>query len=91
MKVAAEKRAKYDLIFMDIHMPLMDGYEATREIRRSGHPAAESIPIIAMTANAFKEDVERCKACGMNDHISKPIDRESMLEKMRARLKPRMK
>ena len=73
---------KYDLIFMDIHMPVMDGYEATREIRSVTTNAAKQIPIVAMTANAFKEDVERCLACGMNDHIPKPIDREVMLEKM---------
>ena len=79
---------KYDLIFMDIHMPVMDGYEATRKIRSGTQDAAKKIPIIAMTANAFKEDVERCIACGMNDHISKPIDRDIMLEKMKNWLKP---
>ena len=78
---------RYDLIFMDIHMPVMDGYEATKEIRTGAGAAAKKIPIIAMTANAFREDVERCKACGMNDHISKPIDRDIMLDKMRTWLK----
>ena len=73
---------KYDLIFMDIHMPIMDGYEATREIRAGMQANAKQVPIIAMTANAFREDVERCLVCGMNDHISKPIDRDIMLEKM---------
>jgi PAS domain S-box len=80
---------EYDLIFMDIHMPIMDGYEATREIRAGAQAAAKQIPIIAMTANAFKEDVERCKASGMNDHVSKPIDRSMMLDKMKIWLKPR--
>ena len=74
---------KYDLIFMDIHMPLMDGYEATPKIRESMQNTTKKIPIIAMTANAFKEDIERCIACGMNDHISKPIDGHIMLEKMK--------
>ena len=79
----------YDLIFMDIHMPLMDGYEATRAIRADSTPNAKSIPIIAMTANSFKEDVERCAECGMNDHIAKPLDNKVMLNKMRLWLKPR--
>jgi PAS domain S-box len=79
--------SEYDLIFMDIHMPIMDGYEATRKIRSSANDKAKKVPIIAMTANAFKEDVERCIACGMNDHISKPIDRDIMLDKMRIWLK----
>ena len=74
---------RYDLIFMDIHMPIMDGYEATQKIRASDHASARQIPIIAMTANAFKEDVERCKACGMNDHVSKPIELGTMLDKMK--------
>ena len=79
---------KYDLIFMDIHMPIMDGYEATREIRARTQNAAKQIPIIAMTANAFKEDVDRCIATGMNDHISKPIDRQIMLDRISTWLKP---
>jgi len=78
---------KYDLIFMDIHMPVKDGYEATKEIRAGSQARAWQIPIIAMTANAFKEDVDRCIACGMNDHISKPIDRSIMLDKMRIWIK----
>ena len=65
---------KYDLIIMDIQMPEMDGYEATRTIRALDIPRAKSIPIIAMTANAFKEDIDNCLAAGMNDHIPKPID-----------------
>ena len=65
---------KYMLIFMDIQMPEMDGYEATRQIRALPAPWAKEIPIIAMTANAFKEDVEHCMAAGMNGHLAKPID-----------------
>ncbi len=65
---------KYDMIFMDIQMPEMDGFEATRKIRAMNSPRAKSIPIVAMTANVFKEDVEKCLEAGMNEHIGKPID-----------------
>jgi CheY-like chemotaxis protein len=64
----------FDLVFMDIHMPNIDGYEATRLIRAFDHPRAKTIPIIAMTANVFKEDVEKCLAAGMNAHVGKPLD-----------------
>lgn len=70
---------KYDLIFMDMQMPEMDGLEATRKIREQGN----NIPIIAMTANVFKEDIDRCIAAGMNDHIGKPLDLKNVLEKVR--------
>ena len=72
----------YDLIFMDIHMPGVDGYEATRQIRQLPLPNAASIPIIAMTANVFKEDVDRCLEAGMNDHLGKPIDKNEILAKL---------
>ena len=75
------QQALYDLIFMDIHMPLMDGFEATQRIRALGTPRARAIPIVAMTANAFREDVEKCMACGMDDHIAKPIDFDLLLAK----------
>ena len=64
----------YDAILMDIQMPVMNGYEAARAIRACGHPQAESIPVIAMTANVFAEDVLAAKAAGMDAHIAKPID-----------------
>ena len=64
----------YDLILMDIQMPVMNGYEAARSIRRSNHEDAGRIPILAMTANAFHEDEEETMAAGMNGHIAKPID-----------------
>jgi signal transduction histidine kinase len=64
----------YDIIFMDIHMPGVNGYESTRLIRAFNHPKAKTVPIIAMTANVFREDIERCHAAGMNDHIGKPLD-----------------
>jgi CheY-like chemotaxis protein len=74
---------KYDMIFMDVQMPEMDGYKATRCIRAMGTPKALSIPILAMTANVFREDIEKCLAAGMNDHIGKPLDFEDMLAKLR--------
>jgi CheY-like chemotaxis protein len=78
---------KYDIIFMDVQMPEMDGYEATRRIRASGAPRAESIPIVAMTANVFREDIERCLEAGMNDHVGKPLDFDEVLAKLRLYLK----
>jgi len=73
---------KYNMIVMDVQMPEMDGYEATRTIRALDISNAKSIPIIAMTANAFKEDVDKCIACGMNDHLAKPIDLEAVIRKI---------
>ena len=69
----------YQAILMDLQMPVMNGYESTRAIRRSGHPEAKTIPIIAVTADVFAEDVARALACGMNDYVSKPIDYEKLL------------
>ncbi|MDR0524426.1 MAG: response regulator [Spirochaetaceae bacterium] len=81
---------RYDVIFMDVQMPEMDGYEATRRIRRAEEPGF-SIPILAMTANVFREDVEQCLAAGMNDHVGKPVDLEDVMLKLRKYLpaKPR--
>ena len=64
---------KFDLVFMDIHMPGVNGYESTRLIRALDHPRAKTVPIIAMTANVFKEDIENCLEAGMNAHIGKPL------------------
>lgn len=64
----------YDLILMDIQMPVMNGYEAARAIRQSGHPKAQTIPIVAMTADAFHEDIVKAGESGMNGHLAKPID-----------------
>ncbi|MDL2210128.1 response regulator [Desulfovibrio sp. OttesenSCG-928-O18] len=69
----------YDLILMDVQMPQLDGYEATARIRASGLPGAATIPIIAMTANVFREDIERCLAAGMNGHLGKPIDADEVI------------
>lgn len=64
----------YDAIFVDVQMPVMDGYTATRTVRASGHPDAKTISIIAMTANTFTEDIDAALASGMNGHIAKPVD-----------------
>ena len=74
---------RYDLILMDIQMPEMDGYEATKMIRLLNLPRAKTIPIIAMTANVFREDIEKCVAAGMNDHLGKPLDLNEVLEKLK--------
>ncbi|MDR0645024.1 MAG: response regulator [Treponema sp.] len=74
---------KYDIVFMDVHMPGMDGFDATRAIRKIEIVKAKTIPIVAMTANVFKEDIDKCLACGMNDHIGKPIDFNELILKMK--------
>ena len=78
-KFLASEVGDYDLILMDVMMPIMNGYEATETIRCSTHPLAATIPIIAQTANAFQDDIKRVKDVGMNAHISKPIDEENLL------------
>jgi two-component system sensor histidine kinase/response regulator len=69
---------------MDIRMPVMDGYEAARLIRSLPRPDAASVPIIAMTADAFADDVQKCLDCGMNGHISKPVDPEKLFSELSA-------
>ena len=78
-----EDPKRYDIIFMDLQMPVMDGYETTQRIRRLDVPHAQEVPIIAMTANVFREDIERCLAAGMNSHIGKPYMVEEVLEVLR--------
>ena len=78
-KVSASAPGYYDLILMDIQMPVMDGYAATRAIRALGDQALAYIPIIAMTANAFTEDIRTAESAGMNGHIAKPIDIQVMM------------
>jgi len=78
----------YDMIFMDVQMPGMDGLTATQCIRSMDVPQAALIPIIAMTANVFREDVDKCMDAGMNDHIGKPIDYEDMIMKLKKYLRP---
>ncbi|MDR3277359.1 MAG: response regulator [Oscillospiraceae bacterium] len=74
---------KYEMIFMDVQMPKMDGLEATRQIRALDFPSAATVPIVAMTANVFREDVERCLDAGMNAHIGKPLDFDNVLAMLR--------
>ena len=76
--VSASADGYYDLVFMDIQMPVMNGYEATRGIRALGREYTDKLPIIAMTANAFAEDVVMAKDVGMNEHISKPLDMDKL-------------
>jgi signal transduction histidine kinase/CheY-like chemotaxis protein len=80
--------SRYNLILMDMQMPEMDGLEATRRIRALEAPEARTVPIIAMTANVFREDVERCLACGMNGHVGKPVTVDSLNATLRTYLKP---
>jgi len=86
VRMFSESPEKYNLIFMDIQMPEMDGYEATEIIRNLDTVNAKTIPIIAMTANVFREDVEKCLKTGMNGHVRKPIDLEEMLDVLRQHL-----
>jgi signal transduction histidine kinase/CheY-like chemotaxis protein len=79
---------RYDIIFMDIQMPEMDGYEATRRIRGLNNEKAKKVPIIAITANVFKEDIERCREAGMNDHVGKPLVFDTVLAKLQTYLQP---
>ena len=83
---AAAPEGYYDLIFMDVQMPVMDGYEAARQIRAMDRPDAGNIWIVAMTANAFVEDVRLSREAGMNEHVSKPVDLERLQDVLRRRL-----
>jgi signal transduction histidine kinase len=86
LRMYREAPDRYDMIFMDVQMPEMDGYAATRRIRSlesGGLARARPIPIIAMTANVFREDIEKCLKSGMNDHVGKPIDFGEVMDKLR--------
>ncbi len=77
---AQSEQGHFDAILMDMRMPVMDGLSATREIRKLARPDAAAIPIIALSANAFEEDVKQCLEAGMNEHLSKPIDVDRLKE-----------
>lgn len=79
-KLLEKEAGYYDLVFMDIQMPVMNGYEATKTIRASGRKDLEEIPVIAMTADAFADDIRKAEEAGMNGHISKPVDVEKLEE-----------
>lgn len=83
-KIAVDKfmtdGERYDLVLMDVQMPVMDGYQSTEAIRKSNHPRAKTIPIIAMTADAFHEDIVKAEYAGMNGHLAKPIDPDLLYE-----------
>ena len=87
VRIFKEAPEAYNIIFMDVQMPVMDGFEATRIIRAQGTMNAKTIPIIAMTANVFKEDVNNCLKAGMNSHIGKPVDFHTVLQILRQYLK----
>jgi signal transduction histidine kinase/CheY-like chemotaxis protein len=82
LRMYAESPGGYDIVLMDVQMPEMDGYEATRRIRASGTPRAESVPILAMTATELREDSEHCLASGMNDHLGKPLKIDDVMAKL---------
>ena len=79
-KVAASQPGDFGAVLMDVQMPIMNGYEATKAIRALENPALANIPIIAMTANAFREDIQAARDAGMNAHIAKPLDVAKMMK-----------
>jgi CheY-like chemotaxis protein len=83
VRMFADHPDKYEMIFMDMQMPEMDGLEATRLIRALSMPEARTVPIVAMTANVFREDIESCLAAGMNDHVGKPLDLAVVIAKIK--------
>lgn len=84
---SASSEGTYDIILMDMQMPVMNGVDATRQIRFLSHPQAETIPILAMTANAYTEDINACLAAGMNGHLAKPIEPELLYRTINSFLK----
>ena len=90
-KMREDTEGSYDLIFMDVQMPEMNGLDATRAIRKLEDPRAASVPIVAMTADAFSENVTECLNAGMNGHIAKPIDMKLVIKEIRKIKKEREK
>jgi len=87
VKMFRDEPDRFDILFMDVQMPEMDGYEATKRIRALEAKQGKSVPIIAMTANVFREDIELCLESGMNDHLGKPLDIEKVLKMLKKYLK----
>jgi signal transduction histidine kinase/DNA-binding response OmpR family regulator len=83
LRIFIDDPEAYSLIFMDVQMPEMDGLEATKRIREVPHPCALTVPIVAMTANVFREDIEACLRAGMDDHLGKPLNMEEVFRKLR--------
>ena len=83
VRMFIQNPGRYDIIFMDMHMPEVDGLEATRRIRALDVPRAKTVPIVAMTANVFQEDIRRCLEAGMDDHVGKPVDFDILFAKLR--------
>ena len=79
---AASERGAFDCILMDLMMPVMSGFEAARTIRGMDRPDAKTVPIIALSANAFEEDIVMAKDAGMNEHMAKPVDMEKLFKVM---------
>ena len=83
---AVSAPAGCDVVLMDIRMPVMDGYEAARQIRKMNREDAAQVPIIAMSADVYTEDISRCTQAGMNGHIAKPVDPDRLTEELAARI-----
>ena len=90
-KMRSAEKGRYELIFMDVQMPEMNGLDATRAIRKLDNPWAASIPIVAMTADAFSENVMECLDAGMNGHIAKPVDIKLVIKEIRRIKEERVK
>jgi len=87
VRMFSESPSAYDIIFMDVQMPEMDGFEATRRIRALNETKAKTIPIVAMTANVFREDIEECLNAGMNGHVGKPLNINEIFDVIREHLR----
>jgi len=88
VKLRHARREPYNLILVDLRMPDMDGVETTRRIRAMDRPDAKKIPIIALTANAFDEDVQQSMQAGLNAHLSKPVEPEALFKTLEELIKP---
>lgn len=86
LQLFCEHPQRYDVVLMDVQMPEMDGYTATKCIRELDTPHAKTVPIIAMTANVFQEDIDKCLASGMNAHVGKPLDPDELVERLRSHI-----